>query len=207
MSGIYSKLAVLVVGIFMVLLSGCVSPPGGTTSPDPDLTQSQAIPIQTAEPLEITFEVTFDENHNCIISGPAKVQTGDYLISLTDQSELKIDLAVTHLIDGHTYEDLLNLQNAPGEPFIKVYWMSHPRYFTIDHKVWTYSLDEAGQHVILILKHTFEGIWICDPFQVVDPALELTSRDLQIQWKQSLVSSDQIGRLIADSLLLLNTEH
>ena len=169
MSRICSRMAVLVAEICLVLLSGCVSPPGGTTSPDPDLIQSQVIPTQTAEPLEITFDVTFDEYHNCIISGPSEVPIGDYLISLTDQSGLKVDLAVTHLIDGHTYQDLLNLQNAPGEPFIKVYWMSHPRYFTRDHKVWNYTLDEAGPHVILILKHMFEGIWICDPFRVVDP--------------------------------------
>jgi hypothetical protein len=50
--------------------------------------------------------------------------------------------------------------------------MSQPYYFTKDHKVWTYSFDEAGEHVILILQHVFEGIWICDPFQVIEAPTE-----------------------------------
>jgi plastocyanin len=121
---------------------------------------------------EITFEVTFDENHNCTVSGPTEVPTGDYLISLNNLSERKVDVAVTHLIDGHNYQDLLNLQSDFGEPFVKVYWMSQPYYFTKDHKVWTYSFDESGEHVILILQHVFEGVWICDPFYVIEAPTE-----------------------------------
>jgi hypothetical protein len=67
---------------------------------------------------------------------------------------------------------LLDLQNEYGEPFEKVYWMSQPRYYTIDHEVLNYTLDEAGEHVIMILKHVFEGAWICDPFQVIDASDE-----------------------------------
>jgi hypothetical protein len=78
---------------------------------------------------EITFDVTFDENYNCIVSGPTEVPTGDYLISLNNLSDIKVDLAVNHLIDDHTYQDLLDLQNEPGEPFNKVYWISHSLYF------------------------------------------------------------------------------
>ena len=173
----FRKLAlpgIMTVFILFTLMTGCISPASGPSLAQPALpsTQTMALPTLAAEPNEITFEVTFDKNHNCNILGPSVVPTGDYLLSLYDQSELKIDLAVTHLIDGHSYQDLLNMQNRPGEPFLKVYWMSQPRYYTKDHLVWNYSLDEAGEHVVLILKHVFEGIWICDPFQVVDPPLE-----------------------------------
>ena len=167
---------VLCGSLLLALLTGCAAPNQDTSTPEitipPTQTPVLPTPTPTPEPIEITFEVTFDENHNCIISGPTEVPTGDYLISLTDLSELKVDVAVTHLIDGHNYQDLLNLQSEYGEPFVKVSWMSQPSYFTKDHKLWTYSFDEAGQHVFLILKHVFEGIWICDPFQVVEPADE-----------------------------------
>jgi hypothetical protein len=132
----------------------------------PSQTSEQSNP--SPQPSGITFEVTFDEHHRCTISGPKEVPTGDHQIILNDLSELKVDLAVTHLIDGHNYQDLLNLQSEPGSPFVKVYWMSQPYYYTKDHKVWNYSFDEAGEHVVLILRHVFEGIWICDPFQVIE---------------------------------------
>ncbi len=121
------------------------------------------------EPPEITFEVTFDKDENCIVTGPSKVPTGDYLFALKNQSDRKVDIAVTHLVDGHTYQDLLDLQEKYGEPFVKIYWMSQPYYFTRDHKVWHYTLDEAGEHAIMLLQHVFEGAWICQPIQVMEP--------------------------------------
>ena len=122
-----------------------ISSPKADTS-DPDLSQAQ-----------ITFKVTFDENHQCIIDGPDQLPEGKYSFRLDDRSGLNVDLNVVHLIDGHDFQDLLDLQDKPGEPFIKVYWMSLPFYFTTDHVVWTYTLDEPGEHAILILQHVFEG--------------------------------------------------
>lgn len=113
-----------------------------------------------------TFNILFDENHDCVVEGPDQVPVGTYTFELDDRSGLKVDLNVVHLIDGHGYQDLLDLQEDPGEPFVKVYWMSLPFYFTTDHVVWTYTLDEPGEHAILILQHVFEGSWICDPFLV-----------------------------------------
>lgn len=112
------------------------------------------------------FNVLFDENQDCVVEGPDQVPAGTYTFELDDRSGLNVDLNVVHLIDGHSYQDLLGLQDKPGEPFVKVYWMSLPFYFTADHVVWTYTLDEPGEHAILILQHVFEGSWICDPFLV-----------------------------------------
>jgi len=147
--------------------------PPTPTSPDPVVATDTTIPAKSKpQPADITFEVTFDQNHHCVVNGPAEVPPGDYLFRLTNQSDRKVDMAVTHLIEGHTYQDLLDLQNEAGEPFIKVYWMSQPYYFTHDHQVWTYSLEEAGEHVILVLQHMFVGSWICDPFMVTEAETE-----------------------------------
>ena len=160
--------------LFAVLVVGCAVPEVKTSNTEPTLptTHTSESVIQSPQPKEITFQVTFDENHNCIIAGPTEVPTGDYLLSLNNLSDTNVDLAVNHLIDGHSFQDLLDLQSEPGEPFNKVYWMSHPFYFTRDHKVWTYSFDEAGEYVVLILQHVYKGIWICDPFQVTEAPIE-----------------------------------
>ncbi len=149
--------------LLVAILAGCASLAQNTPIPT-------SIPANTPapQPPEITFEVTFDTDETCIVTGPSEIPTGDYLFSLNNQSERKVDVAVTHLIDGHTYPDLLDLQEGYGEPFIKVYWMSQPYYFTKDHEVWHYSLDEPGEHAIMLLQHVFEGIWLCQPFQVVE---------------------------------------
>jgi hypothetical protein len=155
----------LIFPVFLILIvAGCSKIVQNSSTPTP------AIPTHkpTPQPPETTFEVTFDKDENCIVTGPNKILTGDHLFSLNNQSERKVDIAVTHLIDGHTYQDLLYLQEAYGEPFVKVYWMSQPYYFTRDHKVWHYSLDEAGEHAILLLEHVHVGIWICQPIQVVE---------------------------------------
>ena len=153
-----------------VILTGCVAHTQEISTPEPTLHPPKTLKLPTPSPdtHETTFEVTFDANHNCTVSGPSEVETGDYLLMLDNLSELKVDLAATHLIDGHDFQDLLEYQSEPGEPFVKVYWMSQPNYFTKDHKVWNYSLDEAGEHAILILQHVFEGAWICDSFQVTE---------------------------------------
>lgn len=170
----YYWMLVLIGWLLSAFISGCAAPAQETPLPEPTLPPAQTSepPTPLPEPTEIKFEVTFDKNHNCIVSGLKEVPLGDYQFVLNNLSGLQVDVAVTHLIDGHTYQDLLDLQSAYGEPFVKVYWMSQPYYFTKDHKVWNYTFDEAGEHVILILKHVFEGIWICDPFQVIEDQTE-----------------------------------
>lgn len=148
--------------LIVVILASC-----SNVAPIPPTSTPTNIP--TPQPPEIAFEVNFDADENCIVTGPSEIPTGEYLFQLNNQSDRKVDIAVTHLIDEHTYRDLLDLQEGYGEPFVKVYWMSQPYYFTKDHVVWHYTLDEPGEHVVLILQHVFEGIWICEPFQVVEP--------------------------------------
>ena len=94
------------------------------------------------------------------------------MLLLNNQSDRKVDIAVTHLNDGRTYQDLLDLQSEPGEPFVKVNWMSQPYYFTRDHKVWNYTFDETGEHAIMILQHVHVGMWICESFQVIEAVTE-----------------------------------
>ena len=130
-------------------------------------TAKQETPTPTTEPIEITFEVTFDGNE-CTVSGPTEVPTGDYSFFLNNVSDRRVVLGVTQLLEGHTFQDMVDLQSEPGDPFFIEYWMSKPFYYTKDHITWTVSLDEAGEHGILISEYGHVGIWLCIPFQVIE---------------------------------------
>lgn len=162
-------LSILVVGFLCSCSTSTLNPttPVSTTIP----TNKPFQPTASPQPNQNTFEVTFD-GRNCDVPGLTEVATGEYLFHLNNQSDRKVDIAVMHLIDGHTYQDLLDLQDENGEPFVRVYWMSLPYYYTKDHKVWHYTLDEPGEHAILILQHVHVGMWICEPFQVVEGVSE-----------------------------------
>ena len=165
----YSILSLLVFG----LLCSCSTSTPNTITPVFTIIPSNT-PIQPTPspgPTEVTFQVTFD-GRKCDALGLSEVPTGEYSFQLNNQSDLRVDIAVMHLIDDHTYQDLLDLQNEHGEPFVRVYWMSLPNYYTRDHKVWHYSLDEPGEHAVLILQHVHVGMWICEPFQVIEAGSE-----------------------------------
>ncbi len=158
------RLSKIIGALFILTIAGCSNITWDTSAPTLTL-----VSTPTPRSLAVTFEVIFDEEENCIVRGPTEVPTGEYLFLLNNQSDRKVSVSVTHLIDGHTFQDLLDLQDEYGEPFVIEYWMSQPYYFTRDHKVWHYSLGEAGEYAILIVQYVFEGKWICQPIQVMEP--------------------------------------
>jgi hypothetical protein len=150
------KLTVILI-FFGVLLTAC--------------TQATEVPTATnipaSTPHTIDFEVTFDGN-GCTVSGPTEVPIGDYSFLFNNTSGRRAKLVVGQLLDGHTFQDLLDLQTEPGDTFGIEPWMSTPFYYTKDHKVYTVSLDEAGEHCTSISEYKHVGIWLCAPFQVIE---------------------------------------
>jgi len=150
------KLTVILI-FFVFLLTACTQAPEVPT----------AIKIPASTPHTNDFEVTFDGN-DCTVSGPTEVPIGDYSFLLNNVSGQKVLLGVTQFLDGHTFQDLIDLQTEPGDNFMIESWMSKPSYYTKDHITWTVSLDEAGEHGILISVYNHIGIWLCAPFQVIE---------------------------------------
>jgi len=136
-----------------------------TNTNTPKLTNTDLPPTSTHQTID--FEVTFDGN-GCTVSGPTEVPIGDYSFFLNNTSDSRVKLIVTQLLDGHTYQDLVDLQTEPGDTFGIEYWMSKPFYYTKDHKIYIVSLDEAGEHGIGISVYNHVGIWLCVPFQVIE---------------------------------------
>ena len=136
-------------------------------------TQATEVPIATKIPAThtIDFEVTFDGN-GCTVSGPTEVPIGDYSFLLNNVSGRGVKLIVTQLLDGHTFQDLVDLQTEPGDIFGIEPWMSQPFKYTKDRKIYTVSLDEAGEHGIAIGTNNHVGIWLCVPFQVIETPSE-----------------------------------
>ena len=143
--------------------------PTFTNTPQP--TNTDLPPTPTPQSVEVDFEVTFDGN-GCTVSGPTEVPIGEYSFLLNNTSDIRVKLVVGQLLDGHTYQDMLDLQTEPGDTFGIEPWMSKPFYYTRDHKMYFVSLDEAGEHVISISVYKHLGIWLCVPFQVVDTSSE-----------------------------------
>ena len=141
---------------FVFLLTACTQVPDVPT----------AIITPSSTPHTIDFEITFDGN-GCTVSGPTEVPIGDYSFLLNNSSGRGAKLVVAQLLDGHTYQDLVDLQAEPGDNYMIETWMSKPFYYTKDHKIYIVSLDEAGEHGIVISEDKHAGIWHCAPFQVI----------------------------------------
>ena len=141
----------------LFILTGCTQAP--------EVPEASKTPAST--PHMIDFEVTFDGN-GCTASGPTDVPIGDYSFLLINSSGRGAKLVVTQLLDGHSYQDMVDLQTEPGDNFMIETWMSRPFYFSKDQKVYVVALDEAGEHGIVISEDKHAGIWLCAPFQVIE---------------------------------------
>jgi hypothetical protein len=140
----------------MLLLAGCGAP-AATPTPIPPI------------------EVIFDGNE-CTVSGPTELPTGDHSFVLKDLSGQNQVLYVSHLLDGKTYQDLLDLQSEPGEYVPKPSWVVRAargiRRNAKGERVYTFSLDKEGEHAIYIGSSHPLSLWNCAPLWVTEAPSE-----------------------------------
>jgi hypothetical protein len=129
--------------------------------------------VACSAPARERFEVRFDGDE-CTVSGPDEVLAGDHSFVLYDLSEQRVErLAVLRLVQGKTFQDLLDKQGEPGE------WVQHPSWVkpTVlteglseqadGGQVWPYFLKNGGEHFILLANLSTRNHWLCSSFQVV----------------------------------------
>ena len=83
---------------------------------------------------------------------------------------------VSHLTDGHTYQELLDPQSEPGEYYPKPNWVVYAtkRDFEFERNeagtelAWTFFLEEEGEYAIYIGGSKPDDLWFCAPLQVVE---------------------------------------
>jgi len=173
---------------FFTLFTGCAKVPPVTSTPEPTSIPTNIptdIPDPTAspspQPIEITFEVTFDGNE-CIGSVPTELPVGDHTFILYDRSDMKAELWLVRLKEGKTYQDLLDMQSAPGEWDPMPRWASHDTRLSItigseetdnvrvDTSTWRFYL--VGEHILYCYVPSPQMLFYAGPIMVVEAISE-----------------------------------
>lgn len=126
------------------------------------------------EPPE-AINVIFD-GKECTVSGPTSVPTGEHYFVVDSPRYFGLDLYVSMLVDGHTYQDLLDPQTEPGRYYPKPSWVVYAtkvdgppsgRILADDETEYQYTLDQP-EHLHAIYLGSPGTLWFCSPLEVTD---------------------------------------
>ena len=130
---------------------------------------------------EEIVEVSFDGSE-CTVAGATEVPPGDHAFLLTDVSGLDgVGLYAGKLVDGHTFQDALDLEKeagGPGSPYPRPSWFATvipdfdpPEIDLADNQQLRAVSLEPGNHYLAIEALDppgSYGIWLCGPVDVVE---------------------------------------
>jgi hypothetical protein len=153
---------IIKIGAVIALLVGCLILAGCGKADD-------VVPSE----IEVSFY-----GDSCDTTAPEELPVGEYEFILKDLSgELPSELYVARITGGHSYQELLDPQETPGQYYTKPDWLiyaSKIRRFGSevpkDGKYYTITV-EAGEHAIYIATTLPKGgweLWFCTPVLVVD---------------------------------------
>ncbi len=170
------KLLFLLMAVFLVTACATTQPePTSTPLPPTDTSKP---PTQVPQPIEVTLD-----GKGCTVTGPTELPMGEHqfvFIDLVEDNEdsFHADLYVQNYIDGKTLQDLFDFQGEPGKYYYDPPWAIRvPKIGTewnesIEGKIYTYLLNEEGEHVIVIVENSPLGVWICAPLWVIEAPSE-----------------------------------
>jgi hypothetical protein len=150
-------------GLLLVLLTGCALVAPETPTPEPT-----ALPVP---PVPAEIIVVFDGNE-CAMSRPAELPTGEHVVAYNDLSGKNLILYIRYLADGHTFQDLLDLQSEPGVSSLRPSWLmdigaaTEWKRLAGGWEVYTFPFDQEAEHTILVFGDP-GGLWWCGSFQVI----------------------------------------
>ena len=150
--------------LMMLLFVGCGAPSASPTS--------GPLPESVTEWIEVTFD-----GNECTVSGPTELTTGDQSFILNDLSDKEGVLLVSRLLDGKTFQDILDYAREPYVWRPTPSWVEHQSQLGAPIKanggeVWTIILRKEGEHFIYIERLYPFGIWICAPLWVIEAPSE-----------------------------------
>jgi hypothetical protein len=151
---------------------------------------SQPAPVDTAADAgtAVSTDTTSDEvdiftvtqaEEGCVVSGPAEVPANEtyyFIVKNPAEPYADLNLYVSRLTDGKTFQDLIEPQTYPGEYYPKPSWVVYAKRETAQAEEFSLATEladdeqafaftvEPGPHVI----YTYTGgaLWFCAPFQV-----------------------------------------
>lgn len=153
----------LVIGLLIVLFPSCGTPTSAPT----------ATPTLTPDPFAEAIEVIFD-GKECVVIGPSELPVGKNSFILKDLSDKKVDIWVSLLSDGKTFQDLVDQQNEPGEYFPKPDWVHHTSFIRggwndlVEGAVFTFIFTNEGEHAIYVGGYRPETLWFCAPIMIIE---------------------------------------
>lgn len=125
------------------------------------------------------FDVVFD-GEECIVTGPESVSAGEFVFVFTDNSGLAtdsapVDLWVRQYLDGHTHQELIELQQdeygGPGgsiqarPPWVVNTRVSYdaPELDLAENQKQSAYILEPGAHGLNVSISAPERQWLCTP--------------------------------------------
>jgi hypothetical protein len=150
------------IGVVIVLLVGCLSIAGCRADDD-------EIPAE----IEVSFY-----GESCDTTAPEELPVGKYQFILKDLSrKFPSELYVARITGEHSYQELLDPQEEPGQYYPKPDWLIYALKIgkvgsgiPEDEKHYTVTF-EAGEHAIYIATSLPEGgwgLWFCTPLMVAE---------------------------------------
>ena len=152
-----------------------------TPTPNPPTASPTSIPptappTPTVEPLPGLVPegivITFTKKEECTVSGPTELPAGEYTYVLRDLSGVRHTIYISYLLDGKTYQDLVDMQGKPGRYWPKPDWVVYAkitdgwRNESRNELYLTFSLEE-GEHAAVYLGSTQPvSLWFCAPIWV-----------------------------------------
>jgi len=123
---------------------------------------------------EAVIEVSFDGS-GCTADGPSTIPAGEHSFLLTDTTDrFRTEMWVRYLTDGHTYQDILDLQNDAGGPgtyiphpeFVVHAPMTRPQSSPSDNQLQYHHALEPGPHALVVGGN--DVVWLCGSFDVTE---------------------------------------
>ncbi len=151
--------------------------PSPTRSVQPSPTRlTQQLPTPSPKPSETPeppplFTVTFD-GEECSCTTPETLPPGKYSFLFIDETDSGIELWLSRLEEGHTFQDLLDGQSEPGEYYPQPYWAPHPPKLAdrwddeLGGLFYTFLLIEEGEYSQHIGRDDPLFLWFCSPFYI-----------------------------------------
>jgi hypothetical protein len=154
--------------ISLIFLTAACAPSLPSNQPVLD---AEAVEQAATEVIEVTFY-----GESCDVSAPEVLPVGEYSFVLKDlDGKTSAELYVARLTDGHTYQDLLEPQDSPGDYYPKPNWLIYATNIrTVNASTGERSYEvtlESGEHAIYIgnrLPTNKWGLWFCVPLMVVE---------------------------------------
>jgi len=115
--------------------------------------------------------VTFSKTGECTVSGPTELPPGEYTYVLRDLSSVRHALIISYLLEGKTFQDLLDMQVVPGRYWPKPDWVVYAN--AIDgwrnesrNELYTVFSLEKGEHFVYLESTVPISLWFCAPLTV-----------------------------------------